>query len=201
MTAQAGVTTSSSPVRKRALRAELRRRRAALTPAQRHRLAAQCARQLLASIRRQRIRRVALYLAYGSELSTTPLIRALAASGVQLLLPRLRGTQMQFVEWAPGEALRRNRFGIAEPCGRRLATLAHVDLVLMPLTGYDRHGRRLGTGGGYYDRALEHLRERHRPWRVGYAYSLQACDDLPDEPWDVRLHAICTERGLLRFAP
>ncbi len=199
MTAQVGATTSSDALRKSQLRKTLRKRRASLSAAQRSRAAQRAADHLIAQLSHRKARSVAAYLAYGSELSTAPLLAQLHACGVRVLLPRLRGRQMRFVAWTAHERLRRNRHGIAEPVGRRIVSPAHIDVMVMPLTGFDAQGQRLGTGGGYYDRALQHLHTRRRPWRVGYAYALQECEGLPHEAWDIRLHAICTERGLRHF--
>ena len=73
-----------------------------------------------------------------------------------------------------------------------------MDVVMLPLLGFDRLGTRLGQGGGYYDRVLS--RCRFRPWRIGLGYVAQQVEALPREPWDQRLHAVLTERGLRRFS-
>lgn len=199
MTAQAGVTTSSEALQKAQLRKTLRKRRASIPQRERQRAARRCADHLMRAIGRSHIRSIALYLAYGSELSTVPLLRMLRHSRCRVLLPRLRGQGMQFVEWRAGQNLRANRFGIDEPCGRTRVMPARIDAIVMPLTGFDAQGRRLGTGGGYYDRTLALLSDRRRPWRIGYAYALQECEQIADDPWDIKLHAVCTERGLRRF--
>ena len=77
-----------------------------------------------------------------------------------------------------------------------------LDVMLLPLVGFDSEGRRLGMGGGYYDATLAYLRSRRR-WRkpllVGVAYACQQLKEVPAEPWDVRLDMILTEKGLIRF--
>lgn len=200
MTAQAGATTfSEAAADKAVLRKALRQRRAALSSSERRHAAAQAARHLIRFLSRQRARRVALYIEYGSELSTLPLRQQLPRHGIRIALPKLRGSHMRFIEWAPHASLRRNGFGIAEPSGRRQWAPSSIDVIVMPLTGFDDRGHRLGTGGGYYDRCLEHVEHRHRPLRIGYAFAAQHCESLPREPWDITLHAICTERGLRCF--
>lgn len=200
MTAQAGVTTSSSEAPHKAqLRKTLRKRRASISRRDQRRAAQRCADHLMRAIVCSDIRSIALYLAYGSELSTAPLLQKLRRSRCRVLLPRLRGQRMHFVEWKIGQALRANRFGIDEPRGRTRVMPARIDAIVMPLTGFDAQGRRLGTGGGYYDRTLAALSTRRKPWRIGYAYALQECAQIADDPWDIKLHAVCTERGLRRF--
>src|SRR5687767_13746260 len=92
--------------------------------------------------------------------------------------------------------MRRNRFGIPEPTGRRCAP-QQLDLVLLPLVAFDRRGARLGMGGGFYDRTFAFLRVagRRKPRLVGLAHHFQEVAQLPREPWDVPLAAIVTERG------
>ena len=79
-----------------------------------------------------------------------------------------------------------NRYGIPEPVHERSRRIAvdMIDVLLMPLLGFDRSGNRLGFGGGYYDRALEFLRDRKQPAStllVGVGYSFQEVERIePD---------------------
>jgi 5-formyltetrahydrofolate cyclo-ligase len=73
--------------------------------------------------------------------------------------------------------------------------LADIDLLLMPLVGWDESGTRLGMGAGFYDRALAPLCQSDAPVRAGVAYQLQKIPDLPNEPWDIRLHMLLSETG------
>ena len=79
------------------------------------------------------------------------------------------------------------------------APRAHPDLVIVPLLGFDRRGRRLGQGGGTYDRTLANLRASGRVFVLGLAYSVQETDEIPWEPHDERLDAILTEASYLEF--
>lgn len=67
----------------------------------------------------------------------------------------------------------------------------------MPLVAFDKSGYRLGMGGGFYDRALEKCFKN--PKRFGLAYSQQLAPQLPHEPWDIKLHAIATDKNLFTF--
>ena len=135
----------------------------------------------------------------GSELDTGPLRRLLAWAGVQLHAPRIgRDGRLHFVALHPTR-LRRHAHGMAQPVPGRRVPLRKLDLILLPLLGYDGHGQRLGQGGGYYDRTLAGLRDARRPLRVGLAYACQRVPRLPVEPHDHPLHAVLTERGLRRF--
>ena len=64
---------------------------------------------------------------------------------------------------------------------------------------YDKTGNRLGMGAGYYDRQLETLRDLHRPYRLGIAYSLQQVSLIRKNDWDVPLHGLVNEQGWISF--
>ena len=72
--------------------------------------------------------------------------------------------------------------------------MADPDLIILPLTAFDRTGTRLGHGLGFYDRAIAGLRGRGRmPWLMGVAFSVQEVAAIPTEPHDARLDWIVTE--------
>jgi 5-formyltetrahydrofolate cyclo-ligase len=195
MTAQAGDTFES----KRALRRELRQQRAALAPRQRQRSAQRATIALARTAAWRSANTVALYLACGSELPTTPLLHRAWREHKRTLVPRIaRDGQMRFVEIGPYSRLRRNRHGIAEPVSPRTWPLSRVDLLLLPLVGFDRHGYRLGAGGGYYDRRLAQ-RPPRRPLCLGWALALQEVEAVPRDPWDRRLDGVVTEQGVRRW--
>lgn len=196
MTAQAGDTY----LLKQALRRELRARRLAVSAAARRRAAGAAARQALRLLRALRVRRVAVYLACGSELPTRPLIAALQRRRIRVAVPRMLGAGRMRFEWLrEGARLRRNAQGIEEPALRGArARRGELDAILLPLLGFDTHGHRLGAGGGYYDRWLAKPRCGPRPRYLGYAYARQALPQIPCEPWDVQLDAVITENGVIR---
>jgi 5-formyltetrahydrofolate cyclo-ligase len=111
-----------------------------------------------------------------------------------------RKQRMEFVRWDEGTPLRPNRFGIPEPAdvrGGRIAPIA-LDIVVLPLLAVDRQGWRLGSGAGYYDRRLRHLRmprQWRRPRLIGLAYDFQRLGRIEHESWDVPLDAVLTERS------
>ncbi len=201
MPAQAGDTHDFTATRKSELRVVLRRRRTALSPAERRHAARAAAAHLLRSRVLKRTKRIALYLSHGHELDTAPLLRALHRLGLQVYVPvTLSGHRLCFVRLCPGMRLRRGRYGIRQPAASRPRCDARrLQLILLPLLGFDHAGHRLGQGGGYYDRSLANCRNRQRPMRLGYAYAAQEVDALPFEAWDVRLDGVVSERGLRRF--
>jgi 5-formyltetrahydrofolate cyclo-ligase len=136
----------------------------------------------------------ALYAGLGAEIDARRhLADWLIEQGWTLALPRVEGEDghMVFRQWAPGDTLIHDQIGLNAPEPSKPAL--EPDLVVTPLLAFDREGRRLGQGGGYYDRALEALRARKSVFMLGLAYVGQETQGLPDEPHDQRLDAILTE--------
>jgi 5-formyltetrahydrofolate cyclo-ligase len=101
--------------------------------------------------------------------------------------------------WRPGMPLEVGRFGTLHPPND--SPLLTPDLVLVPLLAFDRHGDRLGYGGGYYDRTLAALRIERSSRAVGLAYAAQELPELPHQPHDQRLDWIVTEIDVRESLP
>jgi 5-formyltetrahydrofolate cyclo-ligase len=110
-------------------------------------------------------------------------------------LPRCLGEQLIWHHWRLGEALVDGAFGIQEPT--QIAPVinpAEADLILVPAVGCDRQGNRLGYGGGFYDRLLSREDCKEIP-TIGIVFDFARLSQLPQDPWDCSLDAVCTERG------
>ncbi|MCK8785408.1 5-formyltetrahydrofolate cyclo-ligase [Roseomonas sp. NAR14] len=129
----------------------------------------------------------------GDEIDPRPLLEVLAARGYAIALPVTppRGQPLGFRRWRPGEALARGPLGTRQPAA---GEAMRPDWLLVPLLAFDRAGRRLGYGGGYYDRTLPLL-----PGAVplGVAHAGQEMAEVPAGPEDFRLPRIATERGIV----
>lgn len=152
-------------------------------------------------------RRVAGYWAVGGEVPLHAAVVRLRARGQQYCLPVLgTGGGLCFVPLVPNAVLRTNRYGIPEPehAAADLLRPEDVDLVLVPLTAFDRCGHRLGMGGGFYDRSFAFLRDAPRPAQpllVGIGYAFQEVPALSAHEADVRLDFVATERELIHCMP
>ncbi|MBA1237395.1 5-formyltetrahydrofolate cyclo-ligase [Pseudomonas kunmingensis] len=186
-----------------ALRRKLRQARRQLTPAQQRLAASRLYRQLAQHPVFRRARHIALYLPNDGEIDPGLLLRAAQRRGKATYLPVLNPwprTRMVFQRIKPGERLRRNRFDIFEPVIRsaRQRRVWALDLLLMPLVGFDGKGGRLGMGGGFYDRSLAYRAMRkksHKPTLLGLAHECQRVDQLPLESWDVPIQGTVTDQG------
>lgn len=187
---------------KKSLRRQLRAYRRSLSPLQQRRAALRLIKQFLHLPALHSTRRLAFYIASDGEIEPSFLVQRLVRMGKQIYLPRLNAsaTAMQFVRFRPGAPLQRSRLGVLQPSsGAHTIALNKLDVVALPLVGFDGLGNRLGMGGGFYDRAL--TARGCRPLLVGLAHHGQQLARLPVEPWDVPLDWIATDRRLLRCPP
>lgn len=190
------------PERKAAARRAALALRAALDPA----LGAALAAPILALVPPGA--RVAGFWPMGHEIDIRPVLRALAGRGQPLALPVTppRGQPLRFRPWAWGDPLVPGPFGTSQPAGEGPAgegpagegpageRTVRPDVLLVPLLAFDRAGRRLGYGGGYYDRTLPLL---PGALPIGCGFAAQELAEVPAGPEDVRLPWIATEAGLL----
>ena len=199
-------TTDPDPAldERRRLRRELRARRRAIQGVERRRKGEELARRVDAMRLLKPGRRIGLYLSTEEEIDTSALLDLARTRGCLVSLPRvtsLRHDRMRFFDLTG--KVGRGAFGILEPTGGQPRQARELDVIFMPLVGFDDQGHRIGMGRGFYDRHLAfrlHLLYCRRPLLVGLAYAVQQVPSLPDAPHDVPLDAIVTEYTSLRFA-
>ena len=133
---------------------------------------------------------VMAFVGVGNEPDTGPMINGLASAGRRVLLPRVVGDEIVAVEHDPARALTIGAFGIPSPSGDPVDP-KEIDVVLVPGLAFTREGRRLGQGGGFYDRLLPHLRADCVT--VGICFAEQIVDDLATEPHDRIVDLVVTD--------
>jgi 5-formyltetrahydrofolate cyclo-ligase len=190
---------------RRSLRARLNAQRRQVSAAERSRAALAVARNADRALHLQAHWRIAAYAALPWELDAGPLIELAARRGCRIYLPRIdRRRASRGMRFVPMSGRwRRNRLGISEPQGAAILGARWLDVVFLPLVGFDRHGVRLGAGGGFYDRAFAFRQLRsawHAPRLVGLAYAFQEVEPLSAAAHDVLLDAVVTEKGVIRCA-
>jgi 5-formyltetrahydrofolate cyclo-ligase len=184
-----------------AVRRKMRARRRALESCEHCERSAAICRSLSSEPVFMRARHFAAYLSNDGEPDLGPLLYRAALMGKRIYLPALHRKSLWFLPLSSSASMVRNQFGIAEPAchpDQRIKPFA-LDLVLVPLVAFDDSGSRLGMGGGYYDRSFAFLHQRtrwRRPRLIGVGFEFQRTGEIPSRPWDVRLDAIITERGL-----
>lgn len=135
-------------------------------------------------------KRAFVYLSFSSEAPTDKLIEVLLERDWQVYCPRVEDGQMVAVEY--GEDLSLSAFGIREPLG--LAYDGGVDVAIVPMLAVDEQGRRLGYGGGYYDRFLAAHQET---LRLAYGFDFQIVREVPTEEHDITMDGIVTDRRII----
>lgn len=180
---------------KTALRSTLRHRRRSLSAAAQHAAAQAISQTVLNLPPWTDAQRIALYLASDGEIDTSALARLARDGGKQLFLPVIGNDKsLTFARWNTQDTLLINRFSIPEPpIGAQRCPVSELDIIFLPVVGWDKHGGRLGMGGGYYDRTLADV---SRPVLVGLAHDIQRVEHIPRESWDISLDYIATDAGL-----
>ncbi len=194
------MTEPASPSRPQ-LRRLLRKARRALSASEQRQAARGLYRQLAQHPLFRRARHISLYLPTDGEIDPRLLLREAQRRGKHTYLPVLSAwprTRMVFQRIRPGEKLAPNRFRILEPRVNLAAQrkVWALDLVLLPLVGFDAEGGRLGMGGGFYDRSLGYLARRQswrKPTLLGLAHECQKVGKLNQASWDVPLQGTVTD--------
>ncbi len=194
--------------RKQTLRARLRAQRRDIGPRNARWAARMAATRVMRLAAWRRARRIAVYLAADGEIDPHPLAKAAWRAGKQVYLPVIRPPQGErgrraarqrghliFRRYDRNTRLQPGLLGIPEPAGRRhpACPLAGLDLLIMPLVGFDEAGHRLGMGGGFYDRTLGIRARFRRPICVGLAHACQKQPVIPHDPWDQPLDICVTD--------
>ena len=137
------------------------------------------------------------YLPIRSEIDPRPFLDVLRNRGAQLCLPVVMNkTTIVFREMVRGAELEDCGFGTKGP-GPDAREL-DPQVLIMPLSVFDRKGGRIGYGAGHYDRAIARLIAKGiRPRLHGFAFSCQEVDEVPVEPHDQPLDGVITELGYL----
>ncbi|WP_017135266.1 5-formyltetrahydrofolate cyclo-ligase [Pseudomonas fluorescens] len=194
--------TEPAPLSRPQLRRMLRKARRALTPSEQRKAAHGLYRQLAQHALFRRAKHISLYLPTDGEIDPRLLLRAAQRRGKATYLPVLSAwprTKMVFQRVRPGDKLLPNRFRILEPHvnANRQRQVWALDLVLLPLVGFDDVGGRLGMGGGFYDRSLAYLARRknwRKPTLLGLAHECQKVERLAQASWDVPLAGTVTDK-------
>jgi 5-formyltetrahydrofolate cyclo-ligase len=134
---------------------------------------------------------VMLFSSFGAEVPTHSIAARLAAEGRRVVLPFLEANAMHAAELLPDEALEPSTYGPGEPRSRVAIDPREVDAVVAPGLAFDRHGFRLGYGGGHYDRYLRTLRPQAT--RVGIAFHVQLLEAVPHSRRDEPVGIVVTE--------
>lgn len=142
-------------------------------------------------------KRVALYLSNDGEISPHLLREIFWQQNIETYLPVVQGKQLTFARYCEETVWQENIFGIKEPMTTEYLSGNELDIVLLPLVGFDSKGGRLGMGGGFYDRTFANKRADEKPLLIGLAHDCQEVKSLPIEGWDVPLQGIISPTQII----
>ena len=131
-------------------------------------------------------KKIGIYLSYKHEVDTWDLINEFK-NKKEFYVPIVKGKEMYFTLYQ--EEMIENRYGILEPIEKQEINKDILDLIIVPLVGYNENNYRLGYGGGYYDRYLKD----YQGYTVGLAYGFQYLKDYQPESFDIPLKQIITD--------
>ena len=132
--------------------------------------------------------RIMMYHSLPDELYTHDFLRKWAGKK-RFYLPRINGVDLEVLPYEESR-LELGTFHIEEPTGNDLTDPSEIELVVVPAVAYDRKGKRLGRGKGFYDRFLKQTKAT----KVGVGYEFQLVDELPTEPHDIPMDIVITQK-------
>lgn len=132
--------------------------------------------------------RIMMYHSLPDELYTHDFLRKWSGRK-RFYLPRVNGVDLEVLPYEESR-LELGSFHIEEPTGNDLTDPEEIELVVVPAVAYDRKGRRLGRGKGFYDRFLQHTKAT----KVGVGYDFQLVESLPSEAHDVPMDIVITQK-------
>lgn len=183
---------TSSPDLRQTLRNQLRQARNYLSPNEQSLAAESLSARVINYLQTYKSKKVALYLANDGEISPHILCEYFWQQKIETYLPVVQGKHLKFALYHSNSVWQENQFGIKEPLVDFYLSGEELDIVLLPLVGFDDKGGRLGMGGGFYDRTFERKQENLAPLLIGLAHDCQQVDSIPTESWDVPLQAMIT---------
>lgn len=132
---------------------------------------------------------IAIYLSFRNEVDTWRLIKEVITLK-KICVPVIgENRQMHFVYIDDLEHLHKNQYGIYEPISDQIVDKDEIDMVVVPLVGYNDQNYRIGYGGGYYDRYLSQYHGK----KIGIAFQMQCNNDFVPDSYDIPLDLIITE--------
>jgi 5-formyltetrahydrofolate cyclo-ligase len=184
---------------KRALRADLRERRHAMTATERDSASHAITRNLVDLATDLCARSVACYLSGPTEPNTRPFVDWARMAGIRVLFPISREDGL--LDWAvsDGGSETQGLFGTPEPIGELLGPIAinEVDLIIVPAAAVDQAGTRLGWGRGYFDETLGSMGECPPVYAV--VFDREFVNSLPRERHDQPVDGVVTSGGIDAF--
>ncbi|MBW5290132.1 MAG: 5-formyltetrahydrofolate cyclo-ligase [Candidatus Ruthia sp. Asou_11_S2] len=176
-----------------ALRPTLRQKRRAINHSDRERFAKRLLSQTQKLVTFKHGQKIAIYLPNDGEIDTKYITNFLKKQGFSIYLPILANKSLKFAK--VNKYFKKNRFGIKEPVSTQILNAKQMNIIFMPLVGFDKNKNRIGMGGGFYDRTLafkKHQTNYNNPKLYGLAFDCQQVTKIDSQPWDIAPDAVIT---------
>lgn len=182
--------------RKRLIRNRMRAERKAMAPQWILRASERIQKAVMACPEYQAAQSIGCYQSLPYEVQTGALIRHCRETGRKICFPAYREEQQRYeLVWLDEQdPLRSGRLNIPEPAGFKKAGLADIDCIIVPALAFSPDGKRLGHGGGHYDRILG----AWTAFKIGVAFDFQIHEDVPMGSMDIPVDLVITEQHLFR---
>lgn len=167
---------------KKALRAEIRAKKRAMTAQEIEEKSAALAKAFYETAEYKNAKTIYGYLPYNQEVRTTQMLAHALADGKQVAVPKVYGDEMKFILLSDLNQVAKGYAGIPEPIADGPVAADPTALVLMPGLAFDAEGHRLGYGGGFYDKFL--AAEPDHP-TLALCYDFQMLPHLDTESYDI----------------
>jgi 5-formyltetrahydrofolate cyclo-ligase len=139
---------------------------------------------------------IMLYMPLGNEADTSTVIKKAYVDGKKVVFPVTdRDTGIITPVYAEKDAIfSKGAFSVREPDGGVVAQLCDIDIILVPGIVFDRAGHRIGFGKGCYDKLLTDF----KGIKIGFCYSEQICDVVPEDEFDICMDYIISQDGIIK---
>ncbi len=172
---------------KQELRSMIRERKRAMTPEEIQRRSDALRERFLRTDAYRQAKTIYGYLPYNQEVRTVPILEQALHDGKKVAVPKVYGDDMKFIFLNDLTQVAKGYAGIPEPIADGPVAMDETALVLMPGLAFDPQGRRIGYGGGFYDKFLR--REPNHP-TLALCYSFQVLDHLETEEFDIPVDCV-----------
>lgn len=180
-------------VQRNLLRQDLRLKRKSLSTEQQLAAASSLATNINSLSQLRQAKSIGTYIVNDGEIDPAQLVAQAWQNKQAVYLPKIKtNNDMVFNRFKRDSLLEKNQYGIPESTSDEFAE--DLDIILVPLVGFDSNGNRLGMGGGYYDR---YLANHKYTYLIGLAHQCQQVEELDVKSWDIPLNVIVTDAEVI----
>lgn len=172
---------------KKTLRKWIREQKRAMTPERIEEASRKLGEMFRATELYRKAKTIYGYLPYNQEVRTVPMLEQALVDGKKVAVPKVYGDEMKFIYLTDLTQVEVGYAGIPEPVADGPVADDPTALVLMPGLAFDKEGRRIGYGGGFYDKFLAQEPEHST---IALCYDFQMVSQLPTEEFDIPVDCV-----------